>query len=35
MWHFATFEEALSPTLFERATWVDLDGRSVSGVLYD
>jgi hypothetical protein len=33
LWQFATFE-ALEPAAFGGAEWVDLDGRSVSGVLY-
>jgi Replication-relaxation len=32
-WYFATFE-ALSPTSFGSAEWIDLDGRTVYGVLY-
>src|SRR6266851_4549806 len=32
-WYFATFE-ALSPTAFGSAEWIDLDGRTVYGVLY-
>jgi hypothetical protein len=32
-WYFATFE-ALEPAAFDGAEWVDLDGRTVSGVLY-
>jgi hypothetical protein len=33
LWCFATFE-ALVPTTFGSAEWVDLDGRTVYGVLY-
>jgi hypothetical protein len=32
-WSFATFE-ALEPTAFGRSEWLDLDGGTVSGVLY-
>ena len=31
---FATFD-VLEPTAFGRSEWIDLDGRTVSGVLYD
>ncbi len=34
LYYFASFE-ALSPPTFESAEWIDLDGRTVSGVLYD
>jgi hypothetical protein len=33
LWYFATFE-ALEPAAFASAEWLDLDGRSISGVLY-
>jgi hypothetical protein len=33
LWYFATFE-ALDPTRFANAEWIDLDGRTVNGVLY-
>jgi hypothetical protein len=34
LWYFATFE-VLEPTAFGCSEWIDLDGRTVSGVLYD
>ena len=33
LYHFAPFE-ALAPASFGNAEWVDLDGRTVYGVLY-
>ncbi len=34
LYYFATFE-ALSPAPFGNSEWIDLDGVTVRGVLYD
>jgi hypothetical protein len=34
LYSFATFD-ALQPSAFSSATWIDLDGETTEGVLYD